>query len=170
MFFDEKIEPKQNKKQILYYNPTTQTWEKPVLREWDSIEKHSDGKYYYHKRSEEVVLNGSENWGLNTVGNDTSRFYLNFPSIKPTGNNLSTSNLVIDKLMEVSYHNISTKDIEGISVHGTGNQINLRLSNTKLQTQDVEGFKQWLQANNVTVVYQLANEEEYECTNLDLIT
>ena len=28
---------KSNKKQILYYNPTTQTWEKPVLREWDSI-------------------------------------------------------------------------------------------------------------------------------------
>ena len=48
------IYQEQDKKQILYYNPTTQTWEKPVLREWDSIEKHSDGKYYYRKRSEEV--------------------------------------------------------------------------------------------------------------------
>ena len=28
----------------------------------------------------------------------------------------------------------------------------------------------WLQANPVTVVYQLAQEEVYECTNLDLIT
>ena len=37
---------KQDKKEILYHNPNTETWEKPVLREWDSIEKHSDGKYY----------------------------------------------------------------------------------------------------------------------------
>lgn len=165
-----EINNKADKKRLLFYNNETQTWEKPILREWDSIEKHANGKYYYHQRSGEVVLNGSENWGLNTVGNDTSRFYLNFPSIKPTGNNLSTSNLVIDKLIEISYSDIATKDIEGISVHGTGNQINLRLSNAKLQTQDVQGFKQWLQANNVTVVYQLAQEKVYECTNIDLIT
>ena len=44
---------KQDKKRLLYYNEETQTWEKPILREWDSIEKHSDGKYYYHVRSKE---------------------------------------------------------------------------------------------------------------------
>ena len=53
---------KSDKKQLLYYNEETQTWEKPVLREWDSIEKHSDGKYYYHQRSEEVdYISGDEN-------------------------------------------------------------------------------------------------------------
>ena len=51
----EYIQHQSNKKQILYYNSNTQAWEKPILREWDSIEKHSDGKYYYHKRSEEVL-------------------------------------------------------------------------------------------------------------------
>ena len=34
----------------------------------------------------------------------------------------------------------------------------------------IDEFKQWLQTNNITVVYQLAKEEVYECTNLDLIT
>lgn len=43
----------QDKKRLLFYNNETQTWEKPILREWDSIEKHSDGKYYYHVRSKE---------------------------------------------------------------------------------------------------------------------
>ena len=43
----------QDKKRLLYYNEETQSWEKPILREWDSIEKHSDGKYYYHVRSKE---------------------------------------------------------------------------------------------------------------------
>lgn len=42
-----------DKKRLLFYNNETQTWEKPILREWDSIEKHSDGKYYYHVRSKE---------------------------------------------------------------------------------------------------------------------
>lgn len=42
-----------DKKRLLYYNEETQSWEKPILREWDSIEKHSDGKYYYHVRSKE---------------------------------------------------------------------------------------------------------------------
>lgn len=42
-----------DKKRLLYYNTETQAWEKPILREWDSIEKHSDGKYYYHVRSKE---------------------------------------------------------------------------------------------------------------------
>ena len=46
-------ETQSDKKRLLYYNEETQTWEKPILREWDSIEKHSDGKYYYHVRSKE---------------------------------------------------------------------------------------------------------------------
>jgi hypothetical protein len=65
---------REDKKQILYYDTETQTWEKPVLREWDSIEKHSDGTYYYHKRCEEMVLNGSESWGKASDFADTIRF------------------------------------------------------------------------------------------------
>ena len=50
-----------DKKRLLYYNEETQTWEKPILHEWDSIEKHTDGKYYYHVRSiEEDYVEGDE--------------------------------------------------------------------------------------------------------------
>ena len=35
---------------------------------------------------------------------------------------------------------------------------------------EVEEFKNNLNTNNVTVVYQLAQEKVYECTNIDLIT
>lgn len=38
------------------------------------------------------------------------------------------------------------------------------------ECKTVEAFKSELQANNVTVVYQLAEEKVYECTNIDLIT
>lgn len=52
---------KQDKKRLLYYNEETQTWEKPILRQWDSIEKHANDKYYYHQRSgEEDYTRGDE--------------------------------------------------------------------------------------------------------------
>ena len=51
----------QDKKRLLYYNTETQTWENPILRQWDSIEKHANGKYYYHVRSiEEDYVEGDE--------------------------------------------------------------------------------------------------------------
>ena len=58
--------------------------------------------------------------------------------------------------------------MEGVACNRT--TISLRIPKNKLSTQDVAGFKAWLQANNVTVVYQLAEEKVYECANIDLIT
>ena len=154
-------EYKQDKKQVLYYNPTTQTWEKPVLREWDSIEKHSDGKYYYHKRSGEVVLNGSENWSiiLSLTKDNTLFYHLSSDDGK------NSIEAMCDKFEY--YSQTDVVDYECFRYH-TGFQI--RINKTKLSTQDVAGFKAWLQANPTTVVYKLAKEEVYECTNLDLIT
>lgn len=163
--FTQHIPHQSNKKPLLYYNPTTETWEKPVLREWDTIEKHSDGKYYYHKRSGEVVFNGSEFWerisasdsqdiigfnggGLTTTSNNNSVICNKFPTIKAYGESANFENIFIP---------INTR-------------MQIRISKSKLATQDVAGFKAWLKDNPTTVVYQLAQEEVYECTNIDLMT
>ena len=155
-----------DKKRLLYYNNETQTWEKPILREWDSIEKHANGKYYYHQRSGDDVLNGSEDWVKNGVlSTDTYSFmHLQGQQIKPTN---SMEDFICDKLIPANYNNASS---ECISKYSDGTQIVIKVSTSKLSTQDVQGFKKWLQENNVTVVYQLAEEKVYECTNIDLIT
>ncbi len=156
-----------DKKRLLYYNEETQTWEKPILREWDSIEKHADGKYYYHQRSGEVVFNGSEGWSYPT-GQDGNNTILLYSRISDTKIN---QNYPICDMFNGTYLNIweSTTDIEGILINHNKDCV-LRLNKSRLATQDVAGFKKWLQANNVTVVYQLAEEKVYECTNIDLIT
>ncbi len=150
-----------DKKRLLYYNNETQAWEKPILRQWNSIEKHADGKYYYHQRSGEIVLNGSEDWSKSSGNSNdiTSLFYSTVSMRKPS------SLGVCNKFTSIDGYSIEYP--EGIYY---GIDINIRISTSKLSTQDVEGFKQWLQANNVTVVYQLAQEKVYECTNIDLIT
>ena len=156
-----------DKKRLLYYNNETQTWEKPILREWDSIEKHSNGKYYYHQRSAEVVLNGSEDWGeFPKPFENTIAFQLHMPLVKHT----TDVGIVADKIQGVSYLKVNIEDVEGISLWDNQSFIRFRISKSKLSTQDVQGFKQCLQANNVTAVYQLAQEKVYECTNIDLIT
>ncbi|MGL5568867.1 MAG: hypothetical protein ACRDB9_06480, partial [Cetobacterium sp.] len=53
-----------DKKKLLYLDPTDNTWKKPTLDgKWengkfiwgDEVLKHSDGKYYYHERTERVA-------------------------------------------------------------------------------------------------------------------
>lgn len=159
-----------DKKRLLYYNNETQAWEKPILRQWDSIEKHADGKYYYHQRSGEVVLNGSESTIRvdNNTKAETITFAIGGTGVLPTSSNI-TGNITSDKFITRTGSDNYNNELEGVSINGKG-EICINILKSKLSTQDAQGFKQWLQANNVTVVYQLAQEKVYECTNIDLIT
>jgi hypothetical protein len=168
-------ETQSDKKQLLYYNNETQAWEKPTLREWDSIEKHADGKYYYHQRSAEVVLNGSENWNndtnSSTMSPATYRQSIQFDAIDiPSAafNTKTSPNIISDLLPTVIFGDVYSHNHIGISISGTDSIATHIIINNNFT--DVTELKQWLQANNLTVVYQLAQEKVYECTNIDLIT
>ena len=151
-----------DKKQILFYNENGELEPIQELHEWDSIEKHSDNKWYYHKRSGKVVLNGSENWNINNNSTNHMRFSLNVDC------KVGILDVISDKF---SYVGDSTTK-ETIFTYRTNGQnhgvLVICIDKSKLSTQDVEGFKQWLQANNVTVVYQLAEEEVCELAPLHL--
>ena len=157
-----------NKKPLLYYNNETQTWEKPVLRQWDSIEKHSDGKYYYHKRSEEVVLNGSENWYKTMAEQDiaSSCFQINIVG-KKHGYGVSMCDKFLNTCNNQPFTPTGVKEFT-YTDHPSLDTIYMNYG-TDNSTSLVD-WKAWLQANPTTVVYQLAEEKVYECTNLDLIT
>lgn len=164
-----------DKKRLLYYNNETQTWEKPILRQWDSIEKHANGKYYYHQRSAEVVLNGSENWNndknSSTMSPETYRQSIQFNAIdipSASFNTKTSPNIISDLLPTVIFGDVYSYNHIGISISGTDSiGTHIIINNNFI---DVTELKKWLQANNLTVVYQLAEEKVYECTNIDLIT
>lgn len=156
----------QNKKQILIQN-SDGVYEKPILRSTgivsDTIEKHSDGKYYFHKRCNQIVLNGSENINMSSTDYTNTKLFI----IEVIGCGLKGDiGAKSDKFISKSPSQWE-EDSEGIWYAGV-NKIDIRLLKTKLSTQDVRGFKTWLQSNPVTVVYELATEEVYECVNLDL--
>ena len=172
---EEYIPHQADKKRLLYYNEETQTWEKPILREWDSIEKHANGKYYYHQRSGEVVLNGSENWNndtnSSTMSPATYRQSIQFDAIdipSASFNTKTSPNIISDLLPTVIFGDVYSHNHIGISISGTDSiGTHIIINNNFI---DVTELKQWLQTSNLTVVYQLAQEKVYECTNIDLIT
>ena len=155
-----------DRKRLLFYNNETQTWEKPILRQWDSIEKHADGKYYYHQRSGEIVLNGSENWvdrSSNYISDTQTRFSIAF-NTKPCSNTVVS--LICDKYRAtLTIPGMTSVSENGICSNVQGSMIYVTVPKTTLAE-----FKTTLEANPVTVVYQLAQEKVYECTNIDLIT
>lgn len=156
-----------NYKKVLYKD-TDGTWKKPILRQWDSIEKHSDGKYYYHKRSDIKTLTGgvSENWERYSTNSEISTIAFRIPI---TGHSDTwTNNNVVCNLFKSISNTIFTQDIEGIALDNNG--IIIKILRNKLNTQDIQGFKTWLSTNNVYVVHKLKNEIVYECTPIDLIS
>ena len=140
-------EPYKEHKKELLYKDVDGIWKKPVLCEWNTIEKHSDGKWYYHKRNEQIVLNGTERW----------HFLSSTPNLKywTTPNKLGktdTKNLIND------FTNVKVDNYIGIDGNG---KIVLGMDLSK--ATDEQTFKSYLQANPITMVYELAQEEVYEC-------
>ena len=150
---------KQDKKKLLYYDTETQTWKKPILREWDSIEEYSDGMYRYYKKSDEIKLIGNEYW---KVFGDAPTSDINF--IFERNIPCKTWRVICDKFKTAT---------RGISnscrVQQGDGTIEITIPKSFLESEDVEGFKKWLQNNNVSIVYQLAQEKVYECIPVDLI-
>ena len=167
---------KQNKKQILIQN-LDGVYEKPILRSTgsvsDTIEKHSDGKYYYHKRCEEIVFDGSKEITTTAIGSVSSAFIYTMAEVKKTDSNLKTY-LMCDRFPVEPQINGNTT-IQGdlttfcvCSRMNTAQGIYFYIPNSYLSSLNLEGFNAWLQSNPTTVIYQLATEEVYECVNLDL--
>ncbi|MBQ2408699.1 MAG: BspA family leucine-rich repeat surface protein, partial [Bacilli bacterium] len=146
------------------------------LYEGDKIVVKDDKLCHYHKMGM-VVLDGSEDEGLwkNNTYENTIAFGITIQD--SLGNNCK----VISDTMPTINTVYST---DGLKFSNTTQSLLLVISKSKLSTQDVNGFKQWLQANPITVIYELAEPyyeditpiqsqwvmSIFEESNLDIIT
>ena len=125
----------------------------------DTIEQKEDG-FYLVQRVERITFNGTENWEEITGRPNTSTFYAQTSLSSPSSSNYCNNFQNIDP------NQLWNSDVEGITTNKQTN-IHLRISRTKLNTQNIDGLKQWLQDNPTTVYYELANAIE---TKLDIDT
>ncbi|WP_297136114.1 CD1375 family protein [Terrisporobacter sp.] len=113
----------------------------------------------------EVVLNGSENWGVNSwqpTNTSLINMYVRISNAKGFG-----SNVVCDKFIDAKGIDTVANNQECIRFVGTNTNLVINILKSKLETADLAGFKKWLQANPITVIYELATPIYEEIKDLD---
>lgn len=134
----------------------------PLLK-GDEIVAKEDGLYHWHKMGK-VVLDGSENWTKLPLNADTElinnyiAYFIPLNGAVPTVS--GSNNAICDRFV---WSGNATVNIPGqysnaFSIHADGN-LYFRVKKSVVST--VSAFKQWLQANPTTVIYELA-EPYYE--------
>ena len=125
----------------------------------DKIVK-KNGQWFIERNCAEVILNGSENWlsarDNNTANHNKYVLVLKNPLMKvySQGGKL---NVISDKFASLNADSCVNKDIPGISSRRGNNEGGIIVSINNTISPDMESFKNWLQSNNLKVVYEMAS-------------
>ena len=127
------------------------------LLEGDKIEVIDGKTYHYHKMGM-VVLDGSEDEDWHLTDNEKSNtitFTLDEsvdkePSVDDMGR---CSNCISNNYKSM----FDASNIECFVLTTHVNRLHIAVNRSRLVSEDENGFKQWLQANPTTVVYELAS-------------
>lgn len=114
--------------------------------------RNSNGQWELVRRVGKTILNGKEEWQFYIENTNTIRCLYTISAMKMTDKYLA--NMICD-LFKVVPNSEWENDTEQIEQGWTRSEIGLRINKTKLSSQDVAGFKQWLSKNPTTVYYEL---------------
>lgn len=105
-----------------------------------------DGKLI--RRIRKIVFTGdeTESWIKKNNYGDVTRFDIELADIKPMGDIFSDTFVKGD---------ISSPDKEFINIHGFSKLLQIQIKTSKITSDSVSGFKEWLSRNYVTAYYEL---------------
>lgn len=160
----------ESKRNLLYYDSKSKIWKKPILRSLESvkdsvIEKYCN-KYLLRKLMSVITFDGSsdENWSIEVDRpNGYIRANIDIPEKK-----VGLTNLLANNLGYIGDAWGDSNSKESISGSITNSRIYIRLKKDKCS--NVSTLKNWLHNNPITVVYQLQQEEIYECLDISTIS
>ena len=115
----------------------------------DTIEK-INGEWKIVRRCGEIVLDGSEYWSKYTPNETSSCFGHVIDDIATK----YQYGLVCDRFASAKDYYPNSVTDEGINQHGN-KVLLIRINHSRLSSQDVAGFKQWLSQNPTKVIYEL---------------
>lgn len=119
--------------------------------EGTTVTVHDDMSVRIEDEWKEVVLDGSENWGMSTSITDTTlmRFVL---FVEDAALDTACESNMFEGANKLS----SSITKECIGIQGNTSTISLFIKKERLQTEDLTGFKAWLSQNILQVRYQVA--------------
>ncbi|MFL8711583.1 hypothetical protein Q3304_12500 [Clostridioides sp. GD02377] len=117
---------------------------------------YKNNAYKLIQKCEEITINGQENWTelLENATNETLLF--NAPLGANINGAINNINLYCDKFKPYAIWGVAY-NFEGI--YETKTNIWIRILKSRLETQDLSGFKTWLNNNHVTLVRQIETKE-----------
>lgn len=154
---DKPYEPYREDKKEISLNEPLRSLPKSTM---DTIEK-INGEWKIIRRCGEVIFNGSEDWIGSSQYNGEKTCYFRTDSVKDAITFPQDSKRYISDrfISENNAYNPTQYDYEciaGTEYNGVTNRFMIRIDKSKLSSQDVAGFKEWLSQNPTKVVYELA--------------
>lgn len=113
-----------------------------------------------NKNVEKVIFNGTENWAFNTSNGDFRIFHLDLNKATAGYSQLT----LCDRFPSLGFE----RNKENIYVDNK--RIFIVINKSKLQSDDLEGFKAWLVSNNTTVLFAYDKKETPRTENYNLHT
>ena len=143
------------------------------LLEGDTIEQSGNNIIHNH-RYKEVVLDGSETTWIDSERelDNTVLYAIALDDVKEVSSAGEVSTLLCDKFTTIPSSSSAGTwgvDKEGISVNTT-KAVHIRIAKSKLSEVSLNGFKRWLDANPVKIIYPLKSSNyEIISTNDNLL-
>lgn len=151
----------EDKKDILIKEPLRS------IGDFSDVMYEDNGQVKITRNIVTYTFTGDEKFSL--IASDSQGNYISFLYTSLNNRKYQTK-LISNNFVKLSS---SQENKEGIYCYSSNFNISIRVLKSKLNTQDVEGFKAWLKANPTTIVYQLdqSTTELYEnCIDIDLDT
>lgn len=134
----------------------------------NTIERHDDGKYYYHERCVKINLGSVNIVYPQKDQNQVEGFYTCYVTpnqVKELQYVIPNSVILCDKLQCLgAWYESRTLQEELVAIHASSSMC-IRLSNDK--ATNVDEALSWLQENNPCIIAKLNEERVYECVSLD---
>lgn len=164
------IPHEESKRNLLYYDSKSKIWKNPILRSLgsakDSVVEKYCNKYLFRKLMSVITFDGSndENWSIEV---DRPTGYIR-ANIDIPGKKVGLTNLLANNLSYIGDAWGDSDSKESISGSATNSRIYIRLKKDKCS--NISALKNWLHNNPITVVYQLQQEEVYECLDISTMS
>lgn len=123
--------------------------DEPHMSTHETVSDTIDKNGILNKIVKDKIFKGSEYWSAITSSTQIDTLHFQTPHAT------SSRNLICDKFNNVT--DLWTNDAEGIQFNSDKTYLQIRILRSKLETEDIEGFKKWLQSNNVKIYYAMQN-------------
>ena len=110
----------------------------------------------YVRRVGEYTFGSNNAWSIEQYLDEFLTFYSPVSDAIADFDNYGKSRLYCDKLQVNASHYLYNDNIEGVSTLNGTKQIRIKLSKSRLSSHDLNGFRAWVQANPITIQYELA--------------